>query len=570
MRCSREAQNIAVDLAEWMAANIRIIDKQSRLLQLVLNPDQQRLCELMAEQHLRGFPARILVLKSRKIGFSTLTEARFFTDCLMRPRRRAFVAAHTSDSTANIFNMTQLMLRELPDMVRKPVERSSRREIVWSGPHDSKIEVATAGGQDIGRGDTVDMLHGSEVAFWPTAKSTLLGLLNSMGDHSDTEVVLETTANGVGGEFYDRYVSAVERLHKKPEDFSGYLPVFFPWTEFAEYRVQLTAGYSMGQLDDEETALKSLGVDDGQLLWRRSTIEGKCGGDLSLFKQEYPSNWQEAFQFSGRPVFPAAIIAYHSGGVKDAIRRVRLLESGSGEVFAQDYDGNGPCWEIWQEPQFLRDYSIGADVAEGKLSDPLDENSKADDSAASVMDRHDLTQVAEFCGRIDPDLFGVELLKAARWYHNAWVTPEINSAGFAALAKLREYPHLYRRDGQYDRLSPQPLATYGWKTTVSNRDWLIDQYIAGCRADSHGYTEGDYVSIRSRRLLGEEQTFVVDTHGKRQHRPGGHDDRLFASMIAYEVHLRCPRGQTTAAEPPKTPRGNMKYAGGYDDRSDLA
>jgi hypothetical protein len=49
------------------------------------------------------------------------------------------------------------------------------------------------------------LLEGSEVAFWPNARDHFAGVVHTVPDLSGTEIILESTANGVGGEFHERW-----------------------------------------------------------------------------------------------------------------------------------------------------------------------------------------------------------------------------------------------------------------------------------------------------------------------------------------------------------------------------
>jgi hypothetical protein len=52
--------------------------------------------------------------------------------------------------------------------------------------------------------------------------------------------------------------------------------------------------------------------------------------------------------------------------------------------------------------------------------------------------------------------------------------------------------------------------------------------------------------------------------GKREHRPGAHDDLLFAAMIALQVHKRTPRDRGPTTPPAERVHSGMKYIGGID------
>lgn len=82
---------------------------------------------------------------------------------------------------------------------------------------------------------TIQYLHCSEVAFWGSARKTLVSALNAVPKRPGTAVLLESTANGAGGEFYDRWNEAVRIQHESPGRLDCYLPLFVGWHEHAEY-----------------------------------------------------------------------------------------------------------------------------------------------------------------------------------------------------------------------------------------------------------------------------------------------------------------------------------------------
>jgi hypothetical protein len=277
---------------------------------------------------------------------------------------------------------------------------------------------------------------------------------------------------------------------------------------------------------------------------------------------------KEAFAFSGRQVFNNEILAQHESTIKDG-RRVTLRMEGS-NVRAFDWQGSGPFWELFEEPGNNIDYGIGADVMTGALADPLDDHSDPDESAAVVHNRRENSHAAVFHGRMDPDIFGQEVLKAALFYNKAYIGVEVNGPGLAAMTVLRDYPFMYQRSSQDDSVIQKPLKYYGWETTQSTRDPLIDDYIAAVRSDKTRSFTGRLI-VRSSDLVEQESTFVILKGGQRRHRTGTHDDILFAAMIAQQVHLSCPmrHGKRPALLQSQIPRHvairmPYQYAGGID------
>ncbi|MFW5910510.1 MAG: hypothetical protein ACOCUJ_01560 [Thiohalospira sp.] len=102
-----------------------------------------------------------------------------------------------------------------------------------------------------------------------------------------TEIILESTANGVGELFHQTWQAAERGT-------SEYRPIFVPWYWQEEYRLEPPAGWEPDE--DEAAYAEAYGLDAAQLYWRRRKIEDELSGELWLFRQEYPATPVEAFQ----------------------------------------------------------------------------------------------------------------------------------------------------------------------------------------------------------------------------------------------------------------------------------
>lgn len=133
----------------------------------------------------------------------------------------------------------------------------------------------------------IGIISNSEVAFWENPDGIQTGVMQSIPDLPDTEVILESTANGMDPMFYAGCMEAMEGRGE-------YILIFIPWFWQEEYRRDPPPGFA---LDDEETKYMALyKLDLAQMYWKRlkeSELKGKW-----KFKQEYPANVQEAFQTS--------------------------------------------------------------------------------------------------------------------------------------------------------------------------------------------------------------------------------------------------------------------------------
>jgi hypothetical protein len=543
-----------------MRENLKIRDKDTaRLIPLKPNKAQLRVWNAMEEQRQRNLPIRILVAKARQEGVSTLIEGAAFTMINHHPNTVAQVVSADDDSTDQVFSMTKTFQEEMPGYHKRPTKRSSRKEIAYQTPHRSKFVVQTAGKDVLGRGGTVQYFHGSEVAFWPRAKEGLIGALQQVPDAPGTIVALESTGNGVGGEFYERYVKAVNKRKANPNDYTGFMPIFLAWHTFAGYKTALPEGHVMDLSDEERDLQKKYDLNLEQLYWRRLTID-KCGGDLALFKQEYPADWRECFQASGRSVFSQAML----NRWEDKCFPGTNCEFVSGEPQVVYRSRN--CWTIWRKPQLNHQYAIGFDTMEGKASDKADARSDPDNHGVVVYDRTDNEVVATYYGRCEQRELGEEGLQAAYYYNDAQVAIEI-PMGMVVLDvfKRADYPNLYRRQIHQERRDTDETEELGWRTTPQTRPIMVQQLLAFLRDEKLG--------IWSLDLINEMRTFIWNKDGKAVHQTGEHDDLIFGLMIAIQVHLgtemhAVPYAYATTGAY-ETPKGSLgvEYAGGYDNES---
>ena len=287
------------------------------------------------------------------------------------------------------------------------------------------------------------------------------------------------------------------------------------------------------ELSERERELRlSFHLDDDQLRWRRWCIAANCGGDEDVFCQEYPSQPEEAFLTSGRPVFDsralsAALIAAPPG-------EAGLLREEGGRLCFRA--GEGRFLTLYDPPLPGAEYVIGCDVAAGYRG--------GDYSAAAVLSRDSLRVAACWHGHMEPELYGRELVNLARWYNRALLIPEANNHGIAVLGELRRagYGHVYRRrDGEP-----------GFLTTQSTKAAMIGSLAAYIRQDAG--------RIRDRETIRECLSYVYDDKGHTNAVWGAHDDRVIALALAVHQLMERPAG-------PRIPPIDLKEAYGVNSNT---
>jgi hypothetical protein len=267
-----------------------------KLVPLRLNKAQRYIHSCLEDQRRSIGRVRAIIVKGRQQGASTYISGRFYWRNTRRKRRSTYVMAHDSETTQKLFRMAECYLENVDERVRPVVGYSNRKELIFD-KLKSKYHVGTAGSKNKGRGGTIRDFHGSEVAFWENALEIKSGVMESVPDAPDTEIILESTANGMDEMLYPMAMDAIAGK-------SDYILIFVPWFWQDEYQSDIPDDFELSEDDLKyKTTYK---LTDRQMAWRRKKIVN-LGSD-SKFKQEYPANVIEAFQVSGDPLIKAESI----------------------------------------------------------------------------------------------------------------------------------------------------------------------------------------------------------------------------------------------------------------------
>lgn len=512
---------------EYCENYLYIRDKKQRLVKLRFKPAQENLYRIIKEEHQAGRPVRLIVLKGRQEGISTGTEALMFQDSATRPMVNTLIVAHQDKATSALFRMNKLFFDCLPKALQPMRKNSNAKELVFENPTRnedekrrrpglrSRISCVTAGGKGVGRSETFNNVHLSELAFWTgEVKETLLGIMQAVPDDPDTMVIIESTANGFN-EFKDLWDGAVAGTN-------GWRPVFLPWYMEPEYRKPVESDVVW---TDEELRLKeTYHLDEEQLSWRRWCIKTNCGGDEQLFRQEYPNTPDEAFLLSGDPYFNNDIIMARRLAAPKPLR-VGLFQHDEPEI-----EGGAPKnWRfaeggkessfirIYEEPVPGRPYVIGGDTA-GEGSDCF---------TAHVLDNTDGHQVAELQHPLSEILYARQIFCLGHYYNDALIGVEVNFSTYPEL-KLEEwhYPNLYQRE-RFDTYKNKMVKSFGWVTSPKTRPIIL--------AELHTVMEEAPELVVSFQTLGEMLTFVHGKDRRPEAASGEHDDLVMAAAIAHAI-----------------------------------
>lgn len=526
---AKHAENTLVCTKESIERNLMIRTKDARLVPFVLNAAQKRLLAEIERQEKAGKPVRIIILKARQMGFSTLVQALLFLKTAGNENYESLIVAHKDEATGNLFRMSRRFYENLPPGLAPKLVSNKGREMIFdtSGQNakelGSRIRCATAGGSGVGRSYTLQSAHLSEFAFWPGDKTdTYSGIAQAVPDKPGTMLIIESTANGYN-EFKTLWDAAVKAQRDGTD---GFVPIFFPWFEMEEYRRPPPPGFAPTK---EEQALKArFSLDDAQLAWRRWCIAANCGGEERRFRQEYPATPDEAFLSTGDCVFDAqAVEARRAQAEAFPVKRGRFVydfddRAPRGEKIRniRFVEGDRPIVRILKEPEEGVPYVLGGDTA-GTGSDRF---------TGQVLDNRSGAQAAVLQHERDETLYTRQMYCLGMYYNGALLGVETNYSTYPQKELERlGYPHFYVRE-RVDTFTGKTEQAYGFETTAVTRPLILDNLRAVCRADLT--LVGDYET------LGEMLTFVYGRDYKPQALGGKHDDLVMALAIAHHIRTQ--------------------------------
>lgn len=502
---------LRTDDAFYAESLLYIVDQEEHEIKMRLKPAQRKFLAIKARQEAERKPVRIIVLKARKEGISTMVQACMIKRLTQRPNHLGVVVAHDGDSAEKIFEMGERMWRKLPDervgsLQLKPPKYGGRTgsELLLGEPSrarrdagdvgiNSAYVVDTANNYDAGHGMTPFTLHCSEFSRYQNPEKKAKALFNSVPDTPATMIVLESTADGYN--MFRRLWLAAETGR------SNYAPLFIAWFEDPQYsqpfanpeeRARFVAEeLGTGEYGEGEPALMERGVSLEQLKWRRWAIENKAAGDIRTFWEQYPASPDEAFLSSGRQVFAAV-------KVSKIIERTEQLEPQVGLIRARSFEDRAvrgdvirvprqpfwlpeaevkasgeqvgiatPRWSVW-EPPFTGLEEQRADDGEivmplrppGQYVLTVDSASGAETAsegqdyfAIQVINHRTRMQCAVWHARgIDADLVAEQAYLAALWYapeFRGWIGVE--TTGGYGLSIARRLYKAYRYPVLYFR-----------------------------------------------------------------------------------------------------------------------
>lgn len=462
---------------------------------------------------------------------STLCQMLIAHRMFTQPGVRCLTVGHNLAAVHDLYGKFDRALKMLPDFLRPDTEPGGERgrRMKLADPLRSSYRADSAHDPEgVGRGMTVQVAHLTEIPQWSKPDETMQAVLATIPDGPQTMILVETTAKGASGWFYEAWMKAQRKLARGEEP--EFYPVFVPWFKTSRYARKRRSGEP--QLSKGEREFRDrYSLRNEQVYWYRDQRD-RYGERVT---EEFPSNWEEAFLSSGIPYFKRDILKWLR---EDRIRSdfqsgmfVRYGDTGRYSFRKEDF---APT-RIFETPNHRHRYVVGIDFASGRAKDS---------SAIVVIDVDAKRVVATHQSKWDPNDVLMEAVCLGRWYRTgegedavpALLLPERNGIGQPFVDKLVNeigYERIYRdRDNTSVRSKRAPR--YGWATTNANRRWLLEEMAMLVHSKS--------IDIPDQRLIDEMHTFVYTTaegeHAAAQE--GSHDDLVMAFAIAIRGYQSAP------------------------------
>ncbi|MCM1066104.1 MAG: hypothetical protein NC418_00850 [Muribaculaceae bacterium] len=531
------------DFEYWAFSCVMVKHKErSGDVAFTLNAPQRRVLGVLEADRLAGEPIRLILLKARQWGGSTLVQMYMaWIQTVHRTNWNSVICAHVKDTSAVIRGMYSKMLAAYPPELWegdeapafKPYERSTNvRTIAGRG---CRVTLGTAEKPDSVRGSDYAMAHLSETAFWPSSASrspraVVQAVCGSVSLLPYTFIAIESTARGVGDFFHSEWVRCKAGAGDKHA-------VFVPWQEIDFYRLAGSdAEAVLASMDADEHWLWEHGCTSENLRWRRRKLREFEGGEG--FDAEYPGDDILAFSSAKGVVFSAAAVERLRKGCEIMPRTGDIDASGS--TFTDDAGGG---MKMWESPRRDGRYVVAVDVG-GR-------SAGADWSVIAVLEDCEHPRVvAQWRGHIDHDLLAAKCVAVARYYSGALLVIESNTfetgeygggdSNLFVLNRIAEaYSNVYMRES-FDVLTRTVSRRVGFHTNRSTKAMIIAGLIEAVR-------EGAYVE-RDPEACNELLTYEQAPNGSYAAKQGKHDDILMTRAIALHVLRSNPL-------PPPPPQG---------------
>ncbi|MEM1443185.1 MAG: hypothetical protein AAGF67_12640 [Verrucomicrobiota bacterium] len=570
----------------WWEGHGWIYNKERKLVQPVANVLQQRFAIALEFCLENNLPIRLLMLKPRQRGCSTVSMAGLYWLGRRFAMNNIIIGGEYSQTDSLWSMMKTYNARDTFAWGNQGHVRDSSAE--WST--GTVVGKETARDAEAGRSHTIQGLIATEAARWKengiaNATEVITGILNCIPDLPNTVSILESTSAGDYGMFYDYWgdgadLDDVLNGHTPP-DWNGYIRIFAGWHEFEESHHSLTKAQASAlqrtYSDHEREMVQQFALNPGHISYYRRKTRTDCKRDVHIMMREHPSTPEEAFHAASNRRFNGSGLAILSDEAKQNFKgQVGTFEPTSDDPETRrflfypcppDQQESLGVVTVWEPPKVGLRYLAAVDIASGKAQTSTDD---PDHHCAIVlrqgyMDPHRGWQrPAVVASTVKPCRWPIDILAdnvhaLSDYYGNCIVLPESNKHEGLIPMLLDRHVNVFEQSTSTKEPASakkvRPSGNYGVETVggkaEQSRSWMIAQLDTAVRE----WDEiGGGIYIPDEETLHEMKRFVVNIKsGRAEAAEGEHDDRVIALVIGYS-HLLAATPYVIESEAPELPR----------------
>lgn len=534
--------------AIWLQTCGTILNRAGELVTPRVNSFQQRVIDTYLWCRANQTPCRIIILKPRRKGSSTVSLALAYTHL----RNYMAYGAILGDDLGTTAKLMEVWNRYCEnDKFGGWGNSPSLSKRGFS--HGSKVYEETANDPRAGMGGDIHFLLASEAAHYRSKGKTsgeyvMQSVMNSVPNLPQSCVIIESTPNGAQGVFYNTWQSAVDfEDFKKGKHGNGYIRVFAPWFEFEDSRSKIMDGEEkmiMESLDADscyngEVALvEKYNVSSDKIKWRRQVIDSPaCGRDPKKFMQEYPSDSYTCFLQSGSGRFdPDGLDRIQEVVTMSKEPKYGILEQPEGvDVPTFIQTSRHEAWlRIWEMPKEGLRYIGANDFMTGEQSNG---SRRETDCHATTIGRAAYTDkeqktfnaavVAAFMPNDrtkDLDIVAERIGLLSKFYGGCLMAPEVNNLHGIIELMRRHGAALWSRKKQG---TGKTILVPGFQTNTSTKRQIIGELAAIIREQE--------IDISCPDILSELRNFITHPDGQEAASEGNHDDWVMSLAILVHV-----------------------------------
>jgi hypothetical protein len=484
----------------------------SRFVPVNLFPDQVSLLE-----DYENFNENI-ALKYRQAGVSTVTAAwasRKLVFASKKKPEKILIIANKLDTSVEMANKVRVFTDQWPSWVGVTfsTEKNSQRHFKLTNGCEVK---AVATSNDALRGYTPTILIFDEAAYIDADADFWAACMASLS--TGGKVIVISTPNGYDPIYYEIYDQALRNMNnfKISEMFWWRDPRYtkdlqlVKTNDLIKYLLNREEEKDIEMIDYSDIPFNERNfqditslMNDGYKplsLWFEQMVK-KLKYDKRKVAQELECN----FLGSGDNVFDSNQL--------QTIKQNSLREPEAKLM-------GGALW-VWKDPEMGKKYIMGVDVSRGDSEDF---------SSFQIVNFDTREQVAEYVGKVPPDVMAEIAFKWGQMYNAFTVIDITGGMGVSTARKMQEmgYKDLYVDGVDFSnkwKWDPKMYEKIPGINFNSKRTQIISAFEEALR---HGF------KIYSSRLFNEMNTFIY-INGRPDHQKGHHDDLIMSIAMALYV-----------------------------------